>query len=181
MWCRYYGGCKVYQTSECRERDCIWERRFGFISQLCLSLVGETWENYFSSLNFRILICKMDIVWWMYQNVWVILFLIFYLFIIYLLFIYLLFIYLFWLPPSLLWHAGSLVAACGLLSWGMWALSCGMRAGSSSLTRDQTWPPALGVWNLTHWTTREVLEWFLNEIIVMEVLCKFYSCYYVCY
>ena len=27
----------------------------------------------------------------------------------------------------------------------------------SSLTRDQPRPPVLGVWNLSHWTTREVL------------------------
>ena len=27
---------------------------------------------------------------------------------------------------------------------------------SSSLTRDQTRPPALGAWSLSHWTTREV-------------------------
>ena len=30
--------------------------------------------------------------------------------------------------------------------------------GSSSLTRDRLWPPALGVWNLNHWTPREVLK-----------------------
>ena len=28
--------------------------------------------------------------------------------------------------------------------------------GSSSLTRDETGPPALGVQSLSHWTTREV-------------------------
>ena len=28
--------------------------------------------------------------------------------------------------------------------------------GSSSLTRDRTWAPALGVWSLSHWATREV-------------------------
>ena len=28
--------------------------------------------------------------------------------------------------------------------------------GSSSLTRNQTGPPALGAWSLSHWTTREV-------------------------
>ena len=28
--------------------------------------------------------------------------------------------------------------------------------GSSSLTRDQTWASVLGVWSLSHWTTREV-------------------------
>ena len=29
-------------------------------------------------------------------------------------------------------------------------------AGSSSLTRDQTWPPTSAVWSPTHWTTGEV-------------------------
>ena len=29
-------------------------------------------------------------------------------------------------------------------------------AGSSSLMRDRTWPPALGAWSLSHWTTREI-------------------------
>ena len=28
--------------------------------------------------------------------------------------------------------------------------------GSSSLTRDRTWAPALGAWSLSHWTTRQV-------------------------
>ena len=37
---------------------------------------------------------------------------------------------------------------------------------NSSLTRDQTWAPALGARSLSHWTTREVavLE-FLTEVI----------------
>ena len=34
--------------------------------------------------------------------------------------------------------------------------------GSTSLTTDQTWgPPALGMWRLSYWTTREVLFFFL--------------------
>ena len=37
-----------------------------------------------------------------------------------------------------------LVAAGGLLSCGMWSLSCGMHMGSSSLTRDRTWAPCIG-------------------------------------
>ena len=36
--------------------------------------------------------------------------------------------------------------------------SCGRHMGSSSLTRDRIWPPALGAWNPSHWTTREVPE-----------------------
>ena len=37
-----------------------------------------------------------------------------------------------------------LVVACGLLGCGMQTLSCGMHAGSSSLTRDQTQAPCIG-------------------------------------
>ena len=41
-------------------------------------------------------------------------------------------------------------------------LSCGTQdlllqhAGSSSLTREQTWVPALGGWRLSYWTSIEV-------------------------
>ena len=59
---------------------------------------------------------------------------------------------------SQLWHADFLVAACRLLSCSMWilvvtcrllscimqTLSCGMHAGSSSLTRDRTQVPCIG-------------------------------------
>ena len=48
-----------------------------------------------------------------------------------------LFIY-FGCPGSELQHEDFLVAACGLLSCGMWTLSCGMHVGSSSLTKDRT-------------------------------------------
>ena len=43
---------------------------------------------------------------------------------------------------------GIFVAACGLFICSMWDLS--------SLTRDRTGPPALGVQSLSLWTTREV-------------------------
>ena len=39
---------------------------------------------------------------------------------------------------------GSLVAAHGLLRFGLRTLSCGMHVGSSSLTRDQTQAPCFG-------------------------------------
>ena len=46
------------------------------------------------------------------------------------------------------WLHWVLVVACKLLV---------TTVGSSSLTRDRTWgPPALGVWSLSHWDTREV-------------------------
>ena len=39
------------------------------------------------------------------------------------------------------------------LSCGMWDLQPSLRyVGSSSLTRDRTQPPALGVHSLSHWT-----------------------------
>ena len=48
-----------------------------------------------------------------------------------------------------MWHAGSLVAACELLVVAcVWDLvpRPGIEPG----------PPALGVWSLSHWATREV-------------------------
>lgn len=61
-------------------------------------------------------------------------------------------------PTSILiWRSWVLVAERRIFS-----LHCGMRdlqlrhAGSSSLTWDQTWFPALEAWNLSHLTTREV-------------------------
>ena len=58
------------------------------------------------------------------------------------------------------------------LSCGLWALQL-QHAGSGSLTRRQTWPLALGVWSLSHWTTREVPLWpflflFLSEMLVLN-------------
>ena len=54
------------------------------------------------------------------------------------------------------WLRRVWVAAGGLLSCGMRTLSCGMHVGSSSLTRDQTWAPALGTRSLNRCTTTEV-------------------------
>ena len=48
------------------------------------------------------------------------------------------FIYLF------IWLHRVLVVAGGLLGCGTWTLSCGMRVGSSSLTRDRTRAPCVG-------------------------------------
>ena len=48
-----------------------------------------------------------------------------------------LFVYLFWLYRIL-------VAACGLFSCSLWALSCGMHVGSISPTRDRTWATCIG-------------------------------------
>ena len=59
-----------------------------------------------------------------------------------LIFIYLLFLFI------LFWLRRIFVVACGLLSCGTWDL-----VPQSGI---EPRPPALGVWSLTHWTTREV-------------------------
>ena len=64
-----------------------------------------------------------------------------------------------------------LVAAHVLLSCDMRTLSCGMHVGSSSLTRDRTQAPCIGMWILKRCATREVPgELFLNvkNLVVVE-------------
>ena len=51
---------------------------------------------------------------------------------------------------------GVLFVFCFLCFSGFFATPCGMWS-LSSLTRNQTPPPAVEVWSLNHWTTREVL------------------------
>ena len=51
------------------------------------------------------------------------------------------FVYLFGYTESYLWHVGSFKLK---------------HAGSTSLTRDETWAPALGAQSLNCWTTRKV-------------------------
>ena len=57
------------------------------------------------------------------------------------------------LKKFFVWLDWISVAACSIFmsqhlnSW---------RVGSSSLTRDGTWAPALGEWSLNRWATREV-------------------------
>ena len=50
-----------------------------------------------------------------------------------------------------------LVAACRVFSCGMWTLSCCMW-GLVPWPGVEPGPVALGVWSLSHWTTREVLK-----------------------
>ena len=57
-------------------------------------------------------------------------------------------------------HVGSLVVACRLFSCGTQTLSCGMQ-GLVPQTGIEPRLPALGVWSLTHWPTREVPSSFL--------------------
>ena len=54
-----------------------------------------------------------------------------------------------------IWLHQVLVAAHGKLYLQL-ANSYLQHVESSSLTREQTWAPALGAWNLSHRTTREV-------------------------
>ena len=69
---------------------------------------------------------------------------------------------------SSLWHAGSLVEACGIFSCGIQDLVPwpGIEPG----------PPAMGPWSLNHWTTREVplftfFFFFFNLFIIYFWLC----------
>ena len=57
-------------------------------------------------------------------------------------FVFLTLLYLFGCARSKLWHAGSLVVACAILSGGMWDLvpSPGIKPG----------PPTWGAWSLSH-------------------------------
>ena len=49
----------------------------------------------------------------------------------------------------IIWLCHVLIGVCGVFT------SC---VGSSSLTRDPTWVPALGVLSPSHWATREALD-----------------------
>ena len=66
---------------------------------------------------------------------------------------------------SLLQHVGSLVVVGKLLVAACEPLV--VACGTSSLTRDQTWTPALGAWCPSHWTTRLVppinIDWTGQE------------------
>ena len=80
---------------------------------------------------------------------------------IYIYFFKYLFIYL-WLCRVLVVAHGIFVAACGLLSCGRRALSCGVQ-DLVPQPGIEPWPPALGAWSLTHWTTRKVSEYIFKQ------------------
>ena len=63
-----------------------------------------------------------------------------------------------WDLQSPLWHVESLVGACGIFSYSMEILSCGMW-DLAPWPGIEPRPPALGAWRLSHWITREVLQW----------------------
>ena len=46
--------------------------------------------------------------------------------------------------------------------------------GSCSLTRDRTQPPALGVWHLSHWNTREVSQNIIYMHHCFEIIVVIY-------
>ena len=63
-------------------------------------------------------------------------------------------------------HAGPLILTCELFNCGMWDLGpwSGIRLG----------PPALGVWSLSHWTTRVVpscLLWHITSFGLNILTC----------
>ena len=64
----------------------------------------------------------------------------------------------FFFKQIFIWQYWVLIVPCGTFSLcdSMWDL-CLWHMGSSFLTRDQTDPPSLAAWSLSHWTTREVL------------------------
>ena len=81
----------------------------------------------------------------------------------FLIFNYLLFIYLFWLCQVLVATCGLLLAACELS-----VAACMRDLVPQPGIKPQ--PPALGVWRLIHWTTREVpSHGFLNLFICFPV------------
>ena len=65
---------------------------------------------------------------------------------------------------------GTFTAACRIFSCSMWTLSCSLRTLSCGMWDLVPWPgiepgpPALGAWNLSHWTTREVPIISLNKL-----------------
>ena len=80
-----------------------------------------------------------------------------------------------------LWLLWVLVAACGILSCGVWDLAPWLGIKPR--------PPALGAWSLNHWNTREVLVFFggrglldlyccknLSLVVVRAFLCGGFSC-----
>ena len=78
------------------------------------------------------------------------------------------------------------VAACRLLSHSMWALvaACGLLVVACKLlVAACMWvlvlrpgiepgPPALGVWSLTHWTTRKVPHPLLDTYVTTIISCE---------
>ena len=68
-------------------------------------------------------------------------------------------VYLFDGPRSQLWHAGSSVftVACVVFSYSMWTLCCSMW-DLVPWPGIEPRPLALGVQNLSHWTTRKAPE-----------------------
>ena len=76
------------------------------------------------------------------------------------------FIYLSGCTGSWVQHAGSLVAACRIFSCSM--LSCGIWDLVPRAVIE-TRPPVLGVWSLSHWTTRKTPAFvILNKMYFLQ-------------
>ena len=69
-----------------------------------------------------------------------------------------------------IWLHQVLVAAHGKLYLQL-ANSYLQHVESTSLTREQTWAPALGAWNLSHWTTREVPAYLFISVWMVPICC----------
>ena len=70
-----------------------------------------------------------------------------------------------------------LVVACGFLSCGTWALSWGMHAGSSSLTRDWTQAPCIGsaeCYPLDHQGSPPSSVFLISVIVLFIIVCLFF-------
>jgi len=89
-------------------------------------------------------------------------------------------IYLFGCARSWFWHVGSLVESCRVFSCSVWDLVLWLGI--------EPWPPALGAWSLSHWTTREVLNIFsilcliqslCSEVQVIAILCLLWNFFVV--
>ena len=77
-------------------------------------------------------------------------------------------LYFFDYARSYLRHAGSSVFFAGSL----WQANSWLKhVGSSSLIRDGTWAPGLGVWPLSHWTTREALQLGISKQLSGTLAC----------
>ena len=89
-------------------------------------------------------------------------------------------IYLFGCARSWFWHVGSLVESCRVFRCSVWDLVLWLGI--------EPWPPALGAWSLSHWTTREVLNIFsvlcliqslCSEVQVIAILCLLWNFFVV--
>ena len=72
------------------------------------------------------------------------------------------------LKKLFVWQCQVLVVACRIFRCGMWDLV--------SWPAIEPWPPALGVWCLSHWSTRDIpVICGLNGQGILAIECVFYD------